>query len=72
VENKMEKTTIKVSGMSCGGCVASVTKVLSELPGVVQADVVLDPGQATVEYDAAQVDRAALCAAIDDAGFEAE
>lgn len=67
----METTTIKVGGMSCGGCVASVTKVLSELPGVAKAEVVLDPGQAVVEFDTAKVSRAALCAAIDDAGFEA-
>jgi copper ion binding protein len=67
----METTTIKVGGMSCGGCVASVTKVLTELPGVTKADVVLEPGQATVEFDAAQVSRAALCEAIEDAGFEA-
>ncbi len=68
----METTTIKVSGMSCGGCVASVTKVLGELPGVAKAEVVLTPGQATVEFDPALVSRAALCAVIDDAGFEAE
>jgi copper chaperone len=67
----METTTIKVGGMSCGGCVASVTKILTELPGVSKVEVTLDPGQATVEFDAAQVDRAALCAAIEDAGFEA-
>lgn len=67
----METTTIKVGGMSCGGCTASVTKVLSELPGVAKAEVTLDPGQAVVEFDAARVDRAALCAAIEDAGFEA-
>jgi copper chaperone len=67
----METTTIKVDGMSCGGCTASVTKVLTELPGVVRVEVVLEPGQATVEFDAALVSRAALCAAIDDAGFEA-
>jgi len=67
----METTTIKVSGMSCGGCVASVTKVLSELPGVAKVEVVLEPGQATVEFDCGQVSRDALCAAIDDAGFEA-
>jgi copper chaperone len=66
----METTTIKVSGMSCGGCVASVTKVLSELPGVAKVSVMLEPGQATVEFDAGQVSRDALCAAIDDAGFE--
>jgi copper chaperone len=67
----METTTIKVSGMSCGGCVASVTKVLSELPGVAKAEVVLDPGQAAGEVDSGEVSREALCAAIDDAGFEA-
>jgi len=67
----METTTIKVGGMSCGGCVASVTKVLGELPGVAKVDVVLAPGLATVEFDAAQVGRAALCEAIEDAGFDA-
>jgi copper chaperone len=67
----METTTIKVDGMSCGGCTASVTKVLAELPGVAKVEVTLSPGQATVEFDAAQVQRAALCAAIADAGFEA-
>ena len=67
----METTTIKITGMSCGGCTASVTKVLSETPGVAKADVQLSPGQATVEFDPAKVTREALCAAIDDAGFEA-
>jgi len=68
----METTTIKITGMSCGGCTASVMKVLTETPGVAKADVQLSPGQATVEFDPTQVRREALCAAIDDAGFEAE
>jgi copper chaperone len=68
----METTTIKITGMSCGGCTASVTKVLSETPGVAKADVTLTPGQAVVEFEPARVTRAALCAAIDEAGFEAE
>jgi copper chaperone len=68
----METTTIKISGMSCGGCTSSVTRVLTETPGVLRAEVQLTPGQAIVEFDPAQVTRAALCAAIDDAGFEAE
>jgi copper chaperone len=67
----METTTIKVDGMTCGGCTASVTRVLSELPGVAKVEVVLEPGQATVEFDAGQVSRASLCATIEDAGFEA-
>ncbi len=28
----METTTLKVEGMSCGGCVKSVTNVLTALP----------------------------------------
>lgn len=68
----METTTIKIDGMSCGGCTASVTKVLSETAGVANAQVQLTPGQATVEFDPARVTREALCAAIDDAGFEAQ
>jgi len=63
---------IKITGMSCGGCTASVTKVLTETPGVAKVEVQLSPGQATVEFDPAKISRAALCAAIDDAGFEAE
>ncbi len=67
----METTTIKVDGMTCGGCSGSVTRVLSELPGVAKAEVTLEPGQAIVDFNPAEVTREALCAAIDDAGFEA-
>ena len=67
----METTTIKVDGMSCGGCVKSVTGVLTALDGVAKAEVSLEQKQAVVEFDAAKVTREQLKAAIDDAGFEA-
>jgi len=67
----METTTIPVGGMSCQKCVASLTGVLSKLPGVAKADVVLEPGQATVTYDPAQVAVAQLREAVEDAGFDA-
>ena len=35
----METTILKIDGMTCGGCVASVTRVLKAIPGVEQADV---------------------------------
>ncbi|MBS3934660.1 MAG: heavy-metal-associated domain-containing protein [Sulfuritalea sp.] len=66
----METTTIGIAGMSCGGCTASVTKVLSETPGVARAEVQLSPGQAVVEFDPAQVTRAVLCELIAAAGFD--
>jgi len=68
----METTTIKVSGMSCGGCVKSVTGVLTALDGVAKAEVSLEQKQAVVEFDAAKVTRDQLKAVVEDAGFDAE
>jgi copper chaperone len=67
----METTTIKVDGMSCGGCVKSVTGVLTALDGVAKADVSLEQKQAVVEFEPAKVTREQLKAVIEDAGFEA-
>ena len=67
----METTIITIGGMSCGGCVKNVTGVLTALPGVVRADVSLEQGRAAVECDLAQVTRAELLEAIEDAGFDA-
>jgi copper chaperone len=67
----METMVLKVSGMSCGGCVKSVTGVLEALPGVAKAEVSLEKAEALVSYDAARVGREQMMQAIDDAGFEA-
>ena len=67
----METTIIKVDGMSCGGCVKSVTGVLTALDGVAKADVSLEQKQAVVEFDAGKVTREQLKAVIEDAGFDA-
>ena len=66
----MESTKVKVGGMSCQGCVKSVTKVLLETPGVSKAEVSLERGEAVIDYDAGKVTRDALKQAIDGAGFE--
>jgi copper chaperone len=55
--------------MTCAGCVASVTRVLKAVPGVGDVSVALNPGTATVAYDAARTDVPALKAAIEDAGY---
>jgi copper chaperone len=56
--------------MSCGGCVASVTRVLRALPGVSDATVSLQGGTAQVTFDELRTDQTALRAAIEDAGYE--
>jgi copper chaperone len=67
----METLVLKVSGMSCGGCVKSVTGVLEALPGVSKADVSLERSEAAISYESGKVSREQMVQAIDDAGFEA-
>jgi copper chaperone len=67
----MESTTIGVRGMTCGGCAASVERVLRELAGVSKVEVSLANEQATVEFDAGRVTVDDLRAAIEDAGYDA-
>ncbi|MBK9114614.1 MAG: heavy-metal-associated domain-containing protein [Betaproteobacteria bacterium] len=66
----METITMNVKGMTCGGCVASVTRVLKAVPGVADVAVTLQPGAATVTYDPAQTAAPALRTAIEDAGYD--
>lgn len=35
----MQTTELKVNGMTCGSCVASVTKALKRVPGVQDVEV---------------------------------
>ncbi len=67
----METTTIKVEGMSCGGCVKNVTGALEGIAGVQKAEVSLEQKQAVVSFDGAKVQRADLLQAVEDAGFDA-
>jgi copper chaperone len=67
----MDTTTIKVSGMSCGGCVKSVTNVLQALPGVAKAEVSLEQGEARIDYEAGRVSLDDMKRAVVEAGFEA-
>lgn len=64
----MKRATLDITGMHCGGCAASVDRVLSKLPGVQSRDVKV--GQATVTFEEGAVSEAALRDAIDGAGFE--
>jgi len=66
----MQTVTLGVSGMTCGGCVRSVTSVLKALDGVVKADVSLDQQCAVVDYDPAKLGVDQLKRAVREAGFE--
>lgn len=67
---KREELELKVEGMTCGNCVAHVTKALEGVKGVKRAQVDLEQGQARVE---AKEGTAAqdLVRAVREAGYEA-
>jgi len=64
----MTRTTLSVTGMSCGGCEQNVEDALGDLDGV--AAVEADHEADTVELDADGADDDAVRAAIEDAGYE--
>ena len=66
----MENLSFNVQGMTCGGCVASVKRVLQALPGVLNVNVTLDPGKATVAYDPERVTAETLREAVRSAGYD--
>ncbi|RLB47703.1 MAG: heavy metal transporter [Deltaproteobacteria bacterium] len=60
-------STYKIQGMTCGGCVNSVTKALEAALPDTKVEVTLETNQVSIEgdHDAQRVERA-----IDDAGFD--
>ena len=67
----MATITLNIDGMTCGGCVKSVTKVLNDLDGVHSATVSLKNKNAQVEFDEGKIQMAQLVEAVEDAGFDA-
>lgn len=65
----MTTATYTIKGMTCGHCVNAVTGELSGLAGVSDVQVDLESGVATVTSDR-PLDRAAVLAAVDEAGYE--
>lgn len=68
----METVTLKISGMVCGGCAASVKAALEAVQGVLSAEVSLENAQAVVAFDPELVAGATLHAAVAAAGYHAE
>jgi copper chaperone CopZ len=63
-------TTLRITGMTCNGCVKHVDKALRAVPGVTAVEVSLPDGTAKVVHDPS-APLAALLAAVESAGYEA-
>jgi copper chaperone CopZ len=64
----MTTLVLSVPGMTCGHCEAAVKQEVGAVPGVASVDVDLDSKDVTVTGDG--LDRDAIVAAIDEAGFD--
>jgi copper chaperone len=68
----MATATITVKGMTCSGCVNSVTKALKSVDGVQEANVDLQGQKATVTFNDTVTSVQALKQAVEDAGYDVE
>ena len=62
---------IKIDGMTCGGCVASVHTATDGIDGVETISVDLADNLATVTFDDSKTSAEAIASAIEEAGFDA-
>src|SRR4051812_38802642 len=63
---------LRVDGMDCASCVASVERVARKVAGVQDIRVNLARGRAVVEFDPGQTTDAAVAAAITAVGYPSE
>ncbi len=67
----LSRAELRISGMDCEACAGVVHRSLLEVPGVAEAQVDFAGGRATIQYDRAQANPAALIAAVEGAGYRA-
>ncbi|HQS03394.1 MAG: heavy metal-binding protein [Halothiobacillus sp. 24-54-40] len=48
----MSDITLAITGMTCAHCVRAVTQALAQVPGVIKAEVSLEPGLAVIHGEA--------------------
>ena len=65
----MKTELLKVTGMTCGGCVSTVTNALKAVSGVGDVKVSLSAGEATVQFDERLASPDQLKSAVKDAGY---
>ena len=68
----MNTTTLKLRGMSCAACANSIESAIRDVPGVSESNVNFGIERASVSYNPAQTDVAAIQAAVIAAGYSAE
>jgi len=66
----MERTVLKVEGMSCSHCENAIKKAVGAIDGVGSVVVDLNGKTVTVEYDSSKVSLDSIKNEIEDQGYE--
>ncbi|KAJ9106293.1 hypothetical protein QFC21_001438 [Naganishia friedmannii] len=75
-DSNIKRVELRIGGMTCGACVASIESLLSTQPGIVSVQVSLLAERGVVEYDETIQDTGwtpeKIAEEIEDCGFEAQ
>lgn len=65
----MNNVTLKVEGMHCNGCAATIQALLERRDGVRKASAQFNPAEARVLYDPGTITEEELVAVVEKAGY---
>lgn len=68
--SKVEKVTLKVSGMTCTACSSRVEKTINKIEGITTANVNFAVEKVTIEYDTKKVRLSEIKKKVSDLGYE--
>ncbi len=66
----MERVTMKIDGMTCGGCESSIKTALERLDGVQVLEASHEEGTVELFYDSDRAGRDDLVGAVEEAGYD--
>ncbi|SMH70916.1 heavy metal translocating P-type ATPase [Candidatus Nitrosotalea okcheonensis] len=69
-QESTKRTVLKIGGMHCAGCVSSIQRSVSEVPGVNKVEVNLATEKATLEFDQTKVGLDSIEKAIEEIGYK--
>ena len=61
--------TLRVTGMTCGGCENAVKRAVGKMPGVASVEASHQAQRVTVDYDEAQTTADAISAKVNALGY---
>jgi Cu+-exporting ATPase len=68
---KLQRASLRISGMNCAACVNRVEKQLRNLPGVYDATVNLTAEKAVIDYDDSMIQVGEIKQAVEEIGYRA-